>query len=102
MINIDGNLLVELGLGELPDDARKPLLTHIYETLELRVGEVLADQMTDEQIDEFGGFFDRNDDAGAFGWLQANFPNYKDVVKAEFEKLKVEIAANAEAILAAS
>lgn len=33
-------------------------------------------------------------------WLEANRPNYKDVVAAEYEKLKQEISANRDAILA--
>lgn len=36
----------------------------------------------------------------AFKWLEINFPNYKDVVADEFEKLKKEIAQLAPQILA--
>lgn len=102
VINIDHDLLVELGLGQLPDAVENELLTHIYSTLELRVGRVLADQMNDAQLDEFEAFFDSQDDLGAFKWLEATFPNYKVIVQSEFEKLKVEVAANAEAILASA
>ena len=38
----------------------------------------------------------------AFKWLEINFPNYKDVVADEFEKLKAEIKQMAPQILAAS
>ncbi|MGB4759281.1 MAG: DUF5663 domain-containing protein [Candidatus Saccharimonadales bacterium] len=38
----------------------------------------------------------------AFKWLEINFPNYKDVVADEFEKLKGEIKQIAPQILAAS
>ena len=38
----------------------------------------------------------------AFKWLEINFPNYKDVVADEFEKLKAEIKQFAPDILAAS
>jgi hypothetical protein len=78
------------------------MLAHIYETLEMRVGMELAKQMTDAQLNEFEEFINRNDEAGALRWLESNFPNYKDVVAAEFEKLKHEIKQVAPHILSSS
>lgn len=101
MIKLDNDLLTQLGLGALPQDEKKKLLAHIYETLEMRVGVKLAEQMTDAQLDEFEQFIGRNDEGGALRWLETNFPNYKDVVASEFEKLKREIAQVAPQILAA-
>jgi hypothetical protein len=101
-IKIDTTLLQELGLAALPDAEKNSLLKHIYETLEMRVGMRLADQMTNEQLDEFEQYFDAKDDAGAFKWLETNFPNYKDIVQEEFDKLKAEIAQSAPQILAAA
>src|SRR5580704_17872980 len=102
MIKLDENLLQELGLGSLPQAEKDKFLKHIYETLEMRVGTRLAERMTDAQLDEFEMFIDRKDDQGAFHWLETNFPNYKEVVAEEFEKLKAEIKAVAADILAAS
>jgi len=102
MIKLDDNLLQELGLAALPPEEKKKMLAHIYETLEMRVGMELAKQMTDAQLNEFEDFINRNDEAGALRWLEANFPNYKDVVAAEFEKLKGEIKQVAPQILASS
>ena len=102
MIKIDAGLLEELGLSTLPQVERDDLLKHIYETLEMRVGMRLADQMTNEQLDEFEQYFEAKDDAGAFRWLESNFPNYKDIVQEEFDKLKVEIGQSAPQILSAS
>lgn len=101
-LRIDANLLVELGLGSLPAEEKSGFLKHIYETLEMRVGMRLADQMTNEQLDEFETFYNAKDDNGAFHWLETNFPNYKDIVADEFAKLKAEIAQTAPQILAAS
>ncbi len=100
MIKLDDNLLAELGLQSLPPEEKKNLLRHIYETLEMRVGTTLAQQMTDTQLDEFEGFINANDEAGALRWLETNFPNYKDVVAQEFEKLKAEVRQAAPQILA--
>lgn len=102
MFKLDNNLLEELGLGSLAAEDKNKMLAHIYETLEMRVGMKLAEQMTNEQLDEFEGFIDRNDEAGALKWLETNFPNYKQVVADELETLKNEIKANAPAIVAAS
>ena len=102
MLKIDNNLLQEIGLAGLPDSEKNSLLKHIYETLEMRVGMRLADQMTNEQLDEFERYFEAKDDAGAFAWLESNFPNYKDIVQEEFDKLKQEVAAAAPQILAAA
>lgn len=102
MIKLDDDLLNELGLGSLSPDEKKKMLAHVYETLEMRVGMKLAERMTDAQLDEFEQFINANDEAGALRWLEANFPNYKDVVAEEFEKLKLEIKAIAPQILASS
>src|SRR3954467_725016 len=102
MLKIDNSLLEEVGLGKLPDTEKNSFLKHIYETLEMRVGIRLADQMTNEQLDEFEKYFEAKDDAGAFKWLETNFPNYKDIVQEEFDKLKAEGAQGPPQIWAAS
>ena len=102
MFKLDNNFLIELGLGALPAEEKNKMLAHIYETLEMRVGMKLAEQMTDAQLDEFEGFINRSDEAGALNWLETNFPNYKQVVAEELEKLKTEIKQVAPQIVAES
>jgi len=102
MIKLDDDLLKQLGLEGLPADEKKKFLAHIYETLEMRVGMKLAEQMSDAQLREFEQFIDTNNEAGALKWLETNFPNYKDVVASEFENLKNEVRNLAPQILAAS
>ncbi len=102
MFQLDDNLLRELGLGDLPGAEKNKMLAHIYETLELRVGMRLAEQMTDAQLDEFEGFIDRNDEPGALKWLETNFPDYKQVVADELDKLKGEIKQQAPQIMEAT
>lgn len=102
MFQLDDNLLRELGLGDLPAEEKNKMLAHIYETLELRVGMKLAEQMSDAQLDEFEGFIDRNDEAGALKWLETNFPDYKQVVADELDKLKGEIKEQAPQIMQAT
>ncbi len=75
------------------------MLRDIYDTLELRVGMRLAEQMTEEQLDEFESIIDKKDDSASLNWLETNFPNYKEVVGEELEKLKSEISSSASQIL---
>jgi hypothetical protein len=91
MYKLDENFLKELGLSDLPPEEKKKLLQHTYETLEMRVGMKLASQMTDEQLKEFESYIDQNDEAAALKWLETNFPDYKQVVSDELEKLRNEI-----------
>lgn len=102
MIQLNDNLLQEIGLGSLPQQERVSLLNHMYETLETRVGMRLAEQMSEEQFDEFEKFYQSKDDKGAYNWLQTNFPNYKVVVQEEFDKLKKEVELSATQIIEAS
>ncbi len=101
MIKIDDSLLEEIGLIALPKEERDQLLRQIYETLEMRVGMRLAERMTDQQLDEFEQFIDTNDEAGALKWLETNFPDYKQVVASELEKLKGEIKQDSSKIIEA-
>ncbi len=59
MFKLDENLLRELGLVSLPPVEKNKMLAHIYETLEMRVGMKLAEQMTNEQLDEFENFINK-------------------------------------------
>ena len=99
-LKLDNNLLDELGLSVLPAEEKSKMLAHIYETLEMRVGVRLAEQMSDQQLDEFEGFINANDEAGALQWLESTFPSYKQVVAEEFDKLKAEISQVAPQIVA--
>lgn len=109
MFKLDDNLLIELGLGSLPPQEKNRMLAHIYETLEMRVGMQLASQMSDQQLDEFEKLMPLETDSeqaraqkekDALTWLETNFPNYKQVVADELEKLKNEIKATAPQIMA--
>lgn len=99
MYKLDNNFLKELGLDGLPAAEKNKMLSHIYETLEMRVGIKLASKMSDAQLDEFEGYINKNDQKGALTWLETNFPNYKDVVAEELNKLKKEIKDSAPLIL---
>jgi hypothetical protein len=100
MFQIDDKFLETLGLGTLPQEEKDKMKAHIYETLEMRVGMTLASNMSEAQLDEFEELMNKNDEEGALRWLETNFPNYRDVVASELEKLKDEIKSAAPQILA--
>lgn len=102
MFQIDDKFLESLGLGSLPQEEKDKMKAHIYETLEMRVGMTLASNMTEQQLDEFEGLMNNNDEEGALKWLESNFPNYRQVVADELEKLKGEVKEAAPHIVAAS
>lgn len=99
-LKLDNNLLIEIGLGVLPEEEKKKMLAHIYDTLETRVGMRLAEQMSEQQLQEFEQV--ANDEAAALKWLETTFPGYKEVVADEFEKLKLEVKQVAPQIVAES
>lgn len=101
-MKLDNDFLAEIGLAALPEQEKQALLAQIVETLEMRVGTVLAQGLSEAQLSEFEQYMNNNDQDGALKWLETNAPNYKEVVKGELNKLKQEISASAEHILAAS
>lgn len=100
MLQIDDKFLQDLGLSALPQDEKDKMKAHIYETLEMKVGMRLASGMTDAQLDEFEALMNKDDQEGALKWLETNFPNYKQVVVEELDKLKEEIKQAAPHIVA--
>ncbi|NDC22225.1 hypothetical protein EBZ57_02530 [bacterium] len=102
MIKLDMQLLDSIGLAELPVAEKKAILQHIYESLETRVGARFASTMSDEQLDQFDDMMKTKDDAAAFAFLQSRFPNYKEIVQEEFEKLKNEVFSVSAQIVAES
>jgi len=70
------------------------LLRLLYQRIEFRVGQALAELMTMAELDEFERFIDEDDERGALDWLLFAFPEYEAVVRAahqaELEALAAE------------
>jgi len=99
MFRLDEQFLQDVGLGALPVAEKNKMLKDIYETLEMRVGMRLANNMRDDQLEEFEGHIQKNDQAAALKWLETNFPDYKNTVAEEIEKLRTEITQAAPQII---
>ncbi|MFZ1242779.1 MAG: DUF5663 domain-containing protein [Candidatus Saccharimonas sp.] len=75
MFQLDNSFLEEVGLGSLPDNQKQEFLATFREQLELRVGTRLSEGLSDEQLDEFGSFMDR-DEQKVTQWLSRYSPDY--------------------------
>lgn len=76
MLKLNNDFLLEMGLGDMPDEHKKPFLKYIYEQLELRVGEIIAKGMTPDQINEFKKIA-ANDSVFSAKWLSENDPGFR-------------------------
>lgn len=86
MFQLDEKFLEDIGLGDLPEEQKKPFLQHIYDELELRVGTKLSDGMNDEQLEEFEAIIDRKDEI-ITKWLEKHISDYyNDTVFIQLQK----------------
>ncbi|MFC0313693.1 DUF5663 domain-containing protein [Gordonia phosphorivorans] len=85
MFELNDEFLGEVGLADLPEEGRLPFLQHVYATLEQRVGKVLSEGLTNEQLSQFEAFADR-DSAKVDAWLAVWAPDYLD--DPEFQRLQ--------------
>jgi hypothetical protein len=91
-VPIGDKFLQDIGLGDLPIEEKDLLLDQVKYQLEQRVGTWLADNMDEQQMEEFDATYVQNQDhEGAAQWLQQNFPNYPQKVAEEAQKLKEEL-----------
>ncbi|MBR3594913.1 hypothetical protein IKL45_01600 [Candidatus Saccharibacteria bacterium] len=96
-MELDEGFLREVGLAAMPEAQRQAFLEYAQEELEVRVGEVIAEGMTEEKMQEFEA---AQTDEETEKWLNENKPNYKEMVEKTIEELKEEISRNKEKILA--
>ncbi|HSW92217.1 MAG TPA: DUF5663 domain-containing protein [Candidatus Saccharimonadales bacterium] len=97
---IDDAFLNDLGLGNIATEQKEALVGQLIETLQLRVGERLSQDLTDEQIADFERVTANEETAADAGleWLQKNNPNYPAIVNEETEKLKQDLRTNLDVV----
>lgn len=93
---IDDAFLEDLGLAGLSADKKNVLVQQLLETLQLRVGTRLSEDLSDEQLDEFEQTVGGSEDSGAAAeaWLKQNHPHYAAIVDEEVARLKDELRTN--------
>ena len=96
-MEFDEKFLREVGLAVMPEEEKRAFLDYVQEELEVRVGEEIAEGMTEEKMKEFE---EAETDEAAEKWLNENKPNYREIVQETIKDLKEEISRNKEKILA--
>lgn len=104
-LKIDDNLLAELGFAHLTEEQKQQLEAHMLETLQMRVGLRLSEDLSDDQLKELEAQFvpeisDTEEQVAqkqqaVTAWLEQNHPNYSQVVADEFAKLKEDMKKHA-------
>lgn len=87
------DLIKELGIDKLPEEKREQVLMQMGEIIQQRTLLRLAEEMTDEQKDEFNKALDENKEnpEKVTEYLQTNFPELDKIVMEEIGKYKQEI-----------
>ncbi|WP_147376244.1 tetratricopeptide repeat protein, partial [Micromonospora radicis] len=94
-ISLGPNLLKEVGIEYGSEAEARQLLDWILDHLEKQVGLKLARLMLAEQMDEFEAFIETNDEAGALGFLEHEFPEYRHVVDATYTEIVEQLRSGA-------
>lgn len=97
MMRIDEQFMEEVGLGEMPPEEKQAFMQHAEEELEVRVGQGVGVDLTDEQMMQFEQIEDLDE---AAAWLEQNAPNFRETVARIYQAFKQEILAEQQNILA--
>ncbi len=90
-MEFDDNFLQEMGLSAMPEEQKQQFLAYVQEELEVRIGERISKGLTEVQLNQFDLITDQ---AEATRWLEANRPDYREIVTRAIEEMKSEIRAN--------
>ena len=93
---IDEAFLAEVGLAAMPEQKKQEFLAFVQEELEVRIGERIAKGLPETKLNEFDMITDRDE---ATKWLEANRPDYREIVERTIRELKEEIRANSSKLL---
>jgi hypothetical protein len=80
--------LEAIGIANAPEDVKATLVAGIENLARDRLVIRLSDKLTEEQANQFGNI---TDEQQAKDWLQANVPDFSQIVTDVFEEIKNEI-----------
>src|SRR5688500_368795 len=89
--------LKKLGINLEGQDVAS-LLAHLNETLEERVGAEITDALEDDQLQVLVDLQEKASDEEVGAWLQANVPEFEQIVQDEIDIILGELAENNEGI----
>ena len=90
MFDISNNteFLTAIGINDAPEDVKAKLIAGIENLAQERLITKVSDRLTEEQAEEFGNI---TDEQQAADWLNANMPDFPNLVTEVFDEIKTEI-----------
>lgn len=101
-IQLDEDFLNDIGLGNASPEKKKAFVEQILEVLQMRVGDRLGEDLTEEQLSDFERVVGAAEDSGlaAEEWLKANNPRYEEIISEELAILGRELRADIDTVVA--
>ena len=84
-------LIEELGISDLPQEEQAAMAANAFQTLQMRVGRRLGEEMGEAKLAEFNRLVEQSGDEAAQQRLEELFPNYENIVREEIEGLGQEL-----------
>jgi hypothetical protein len=85
------NIIDELGLTNLSDEAKNKLVAKLAETLQNRIFVVLMSELSDDEKTELNAMVENGSDEQIGNYLNEKFPDLNDITREEYEKLRAEM-----------
>ena len=83
-------LIQELGIQALSEEAQARVLESVYTTLNTAMARRVAEELTDEQLDELAKI-PETDKAAVNEWLENTVDNYDTILSEEMQEVLTEI-----------
>jgi len=92
-MQLDDDFFASLG-QPLTDGQKQAIAERVYTELEDKVGEAMADTLSDEQYEQFDQLLEKGGDLDVAQWLEANAPGHEQLVDDTFEAIKKAVKAD--------
>ncbi len=90
MINLDTSLINDIGLSDLSNESKNALLEIFVQAVDLRVGQIVDERLSDSQTLEMMEIIKTEDQTKLSQWLKVNLPDYEEITQKQVELLKEE------------
>ena len=98
-MRLDRQLIIDLGLGGLPEPDQREVLEAIMNAMQISTGARIVEALPAEPSDRFADMKDAGDDAGALALLNEHIPQHQQIVVEQYEHVCAWIRSHARAIL---
>lgn len=95
MFDLSDEFLADIGISTMPEPARSTLVNNIKKLVQSRLNVKIADELSDEKVDELERISSTQDDAK--WWLGENLPRYES--SEEFEQFKKQLVNDSDPVI---